>query len=193
MKNVALLLALVWSGAAVSNGAAAAEGPKEVVQDIFAKAGQAEVATDAAKQAEVNAHVDFDTLANDALGKNAKTVPAAEKAWFKNTLQEIISRTVYPKAPEFLSGVKINYAKVEEKGNKATVASTVQNKADVTDVSYKLGKAGEEWKVTDVSISGLSWVESIRDQVSDTIKKKKWKGLKDLMNKRLATLKNGNA
>lgn len=189
MKNVAMMvLAMVWSMAALAEG-----GPKEVVQDIFAKAGDAAVATDAAKQAEVNAHVDFDALANDALGKNAKTVPAAEKAWFKNTLQEIISRTVYPKAPEFLAGVKINYAKVEEKGNKATVASTVQNKADVTDVNYKLGKAGEEWKVTDVSISGLSWVESIRDQVSETIKKKKWQGLKDLMNKRLNTLKAGKA
>ncbi|RZA07509.1 MAG: ABC transporter substrate-binding protein [Proteobacteria bacterium] len=188
MKYVAMMLALLCSSVGF-----AADGPKEVVQDIFARAGDAAVATDAMKQREVNVHVDYETLANDALGKNAKTIPAAEKEWFKETLMEIISRTVYPKAPEFLAGVKINYAKVEEKGNKATVASTVQNKADVTDVSYKLGKTNDVWKVTDVSISGLSWVESIRDQVSDTIKKKKWKGLKDLMNKRLNTLKNGKA
>ena len=168
--------------------------PKAVVQEIFTQASAPEVATSADKQGEINAKVDFETLASNALGKNAKTVAAHERAWFKNTLQEIISRTVYPKAPEFLSGVKINYDKVEEKNGKATVASTVQNKADVTDVIYKLEKgAGGEWKVVDVAISGLSWVDSIREQVSSTIKTKKWKGLKELMNKRLADLKAGKA
>lgn len=174
------------------NVIAAPVEPKAVVQEIFTQASAPEVATSADKQGEINAKVDFDTLANNALGKNAKSVPAPERAWFKNTLQEIISRTVYPKAPEFLSGVKINYEKVEEKNGKATVASTVQNKADVTDVSYKLQKGAEgEWKVVDVAISGLSWVDSIRDQVSSTIRTKKWKGLKELMNKRLADLKAG--
>jgi ABC-type transporter MlaC component len=197
--NIAIALSLLLVGqsafaegpvAAAKEMAAAAKGPKEVVQEIFAKAAEPEVATDKAKQAEVNAYVDFDTLAKDASGKVGAAQPAAEQEWFRNTLREIITLTVYPKAPEFLKGVKINYGKVNE-GETAIVESSVQNKADVTEVAYKLKKGNIAWKVTDVSIAGLSWVESIRDQVASTVKKKKWAGLKSAMNKRLATLKSG--
>lgn len=170
---------------------AAVPGPQAVVEDIFSRASAPEIASDSGKQGEVNAMVDFDTLAKSALGREGKAVPAKEFAWFRDTLKEIITRTVYPKAPEFLQGVKISYDAVKEKGGKATVTSSVQNKADLTDVQYQMQKSGDTWKVVDVSISGLSWVESINDQVKDVLKKKKWKGLKDAMNKRLEDLKNG--
>lgn len=182
------IIAVVWSLVASASIAA----PKDVVQDIFTRAATPEIATDAAKQAEVSSMVNFDALARAALGREARKIPAKELAWFRDTLQEIITRTVYPKAPEFLKDVKISYDKVQEKGSKASVASSVQNKADFTDVSYQMEKDKDgSWKVVDVSISGLSWVDSIRDQVSDVVKKKKWQGLKDAMNKRLNELKNG--
>lgn len=169
--------------------------PKAVVEDIFARASVPEVAADLKKQSEVNDLVDFDTLAKEALGKEYKKVPTAEFQWFRDTIKEIITRTVYPKAPDFLKGVKITYNNVDvakgKAGDRAKVKSTVQNKADLTDVDYVLGKSGENWKVVDVSIAGQSWVESIRDQVSQVIKKKKWQGLKDAMSRRLNELKSG--
>ncbi len=171
---------------------AAPTEPKSVVEDIFARASAPEISTDAKKQAEVNALVDFDTLAKEALGKEYAKVPAKEFQWFRDTIQEIITRTVYPKAPEFLKGVKITYHTVDTKnGPRAKVKSTVQNKADLTDVDYVLSRAGESWRVVDVAIADQSWVNSIRDQVSQVIKKKKWQGLKDAMNKRLNELKTG--
>jgi ABC-type transporter MlaC component len=172
--------------------AQAAAEPKAVVQEIFQKASAPEVAAEAAKQAEVNALVDFDALARAALGKQKPS--AQDFAWFRDTLKEIIGRTVYPKAPEFLQGVKITYNSDETKGAKATVKSTVQNKADLTDVDYQLADEGAKgWKVVDVSISGQSWVESIRDEVGKVIKKSGWKGLKGKMNKRLGELKSGKS
>ncbi len=171
---------------------AAITSPQEVVKDIFAKASLPEVAVDHSKQSEINSLVDFDALAKAALGKEAKALPAKEVQWFRQTLQEIITRTVYPKAPDFLKDVKITYDSVQEKAGKAVVISSVQNKADLTDVVYRMQKNKDGvWKVVDVSISGLSWVESIQDQVRDVIKKKKWQGLKDAMNKRLNELKSG--
>ncbi|MGE3260249.1 MAG: phospholipid-binding protein MlaC [Bacteriovoracia bacterium] len=188
MKIAILCLLLPFSALA------AIQKPQEVVQDIFAKASAPEIANSAAKQSEVNGAVDFSALAKGALGKNFKTTPAKDFEWFRATLQEIIARTVYPKAPEFLNGVKINYEAVKENGNGATVKSTVQNKADLTDVEYRLQKGSDgSWRVVDVSISGISWVDSIRDQVSDVLKKKKWQGLKDAMSRRLADLKAGKA
>jgi ABC-type transporter MlaC component len=169
---------------------AAAAEPKDVVQDIFSRAGAPEVATDASKQGEVNSLVDYDALAKAALGKEGSKVSAQEFSWFRDTLKEIIGRTVFPKAPDFLKDVKISYDSVDLQGEKATVKSTVQNKADLTDVSYRLALIKDKgWRVVDVAISGQSWVDSIHDQVSEVIKKHKWAGLKTKMNKRLADLR----
>lgn len=183
--NLLILLAGIYTSFAWG----ASEGPQAVVEAIFAKAAQPAVAKDPALQGEINQLVDFDKLAKSALGKQA--VSAADRAWFRDTLREILTLTVYPKAPEFLGGVKISYAQTEEKGNAATVKSTVQNKADLTDVHYRLEKGPAGWRVVDISIAGLSWVDSIRDQVRDTVKKKKWKGLKEAMSRRLADLRAG--
>lgn len=188
MKTI--LFAIVGGLSFALAATAAIQKPQDVVNEIFAKAGTPEIATDAAKQAEVNGSVDFTALAQSALGKHFKTTPAKEFEWFRTTLQEIITRTVYPKAPEFLQGVKITYDNVKEQGAKATVKSTVQNKADLTEVEYQLARTKDgAWRVVDVSISGLSWVDSIRDQVYDVIKTKKWKGLKDAMSRKLSELK----
>lgn len=173
---------------------ASVSSPQVVVEEIFAKASAPEVVSDSTKQSEINSYVDFDALAKAALGTSAKSISNKEFQWFRDTLQEIITRTVYPKAPDFLKDVKISYENVKEQGAKATVLSSVQNKADFTDVQYKMVKNTKgDWRVVDVSISGLSWVDSIRDQVKDVIKKKKWQGLKDAMNKRLVELKEGKA
>lgn len=173
--------------------AAMVSGPQAVVQEIFAKTSVDLISTNLQKQEEVNAFVDFSTLAESALGKEKKKILPKEVQWFKDALKEIITRSVYPKAPSFLKDVKINYQSVEEVGSTAIVKSVVQNKADLTEVNYKLAKIDSGgWKVVDVSISGLSWVESISSQVKEVVQKKKWKGLKDAMNKRLATLRAGN-
>lgn len=192
---VSVSVARADDGATPAAPVAAAAGPVEVVKKIFDLAGRPEVATDSLKQAEVNAFVDYDALARAALGKQFKATPTAEFQWFRDTLREIIGRTVYPKAPDFLSGVKITYKSNQApSGQTAKVMSSVQNKADLTDVDYQLTAEKDGlWKVTDVAISGQSWVESIRDQVANVVKKKKWKGLKENMNRRLNELKSGKA
>ncbi len=185
MKLVSLLLLLpLQAFAAISD-------PKSVVEEIFAKASTPAIASDSAQQQQVNALVDFDALAAASLGSEKKKISAKDFDWFRSTLQEIITRTVYPKAPEFLAGVKIQYDSVEQKQGFTLVKSTVQNKADLTEVQYKLSANGDAWKVVDVSISGISWTDSIRDQVKDVVKKKKWKGLRAAMEKRLTELKAG--
>lgn len=168
--------------------------PKAVVEQIFASASDNKLPTDSAQQSKVTTNVDFDALARNALGAQAKKVSATEFTWFRDTLQKIISLTVFPKAPEFLQGVQISYQNVEVKGDKAKVKSTVQNKADLTDVNYDLAKQKDgSWKVVDVTISEQSWVKSINEQVNDVIKKKQWKGLKESMSRRLKDLQKGKA
>ena len=181
--------ALILLAPAISFGAI--EDPRNVVENIFQRASVPDIAKDLKKQGEVNSFVDFDALAKAALGQEFKKASSSDFQWFRDTLQEIISRTVYPKAPDFLSGVKITYNSVDTKGDSAKVKSTVQNKADLTDVEYVLSSSRGGWKVVDVSISGQSWVDSIRDEVGKILRKSKWKGLKEKMNRRLSDLRAG--
>lgn len=182
-----LILALLIPVSALAGDA------KAMVEMVFSKASQDAVKNDQALQAEVSSYVDFDAMAKAVLAKE-KGVPSGEVFWFAQTLREIITRTVYPKAPEFLSGVKIEYREEKVSGNAAVVKSVVQNKSDLTDVDYKLAKSKSgEWRVVDVALDGESWVESIRDEVRDTLKKEKWAGLKKRMVRRLDELKQETA
>jgi ABC-type transporter MlaC component len=108
--------------------------PQKVVEDIFSKAGQVEVTTSADRQNEITSMVDFSALAKSALGKEAKGVAPKEVEWFQQTLQEIITRTVYPKAPDFLKDVKIAYDKVEEKKDIEIIEE------QISEISAKLEK-----------------------------------------------------
>jgi len=175
--------------ATISLSAHAAPPPKAVVEEIFKKASNAAVKTDADVQSEINKSVDFARMGRLVLGKEISKIPSAEVSWFTATLKEIITRTVYPNAPEFLTGVKIEYGSVSVKGKRAVVKSTVENKSDFTDVDYTLEmQADGSWRVVDVSLDGESWVDSIRDQVLETLKKDKWAGLKRKLSDRLAEL-----
>jgi ABC-type transporter MlaC component len=183
MKTISVLLLFVTNLAQ-----AAVSSPKQVVETIFTKASQQEIANNTKLQSEVNQLVSFPLMAKAVLGKHK--IPAGEQAWFESTLTEIITRTVYPAAPDFLKNVRIEYKEVDTKGKQAVVKSTVRNKADLTDVNYDLIEMPDRsWQVVDIAIDGESWVKSIRAQVDTTIKQKKWKGLKDLLTQRLNKLK----
>jgi ABC-type transporter MlaC component len=57
-------------------------------------------------------------------------------------------------------------------------------------VDYTLEQQADgSWKVVDVALDGESWVDSIRDQVVETLKKSKWTGLKKKLSDRLAELR----
>ena len=174
----------------MASSAYAAASPQEVVESIFKRASDIQVKNDSKLQNEINTSVDFERMGRMALGKEINKIPKAEIVWFTDTLKEIITRTVYPSAPDFLKGVKIKYGNVAQKKNTASVKSTVENKSDFTDVDYllELQKDGA-WRVVDVSLDGESWVDSIRDQVIASLKKEKWAGLKKKLSTRLAELK----
>lgn len=159
--------------------------PKAVVEEIFTRAGQEQI-KELAAQEEVNRLVDFEQMARASAPKGK--IPESEFSWYKNTLKAIITKTVYPEAPNFLKDVSISYKAVEINGDTAVVHSVVKRKADLTDVNYKFKKIGGEWKVIDLSLDGESWVGNIKDQVTSSLKKKQWKGLKEALQKRLAKL-----
>lgn len=161
---------------------------KEVVEEIFTKAAKPEISKDNTLQTELNALVDYSHMAKEVLGAEFKKRSPSELQWFEKILRDIISLSVYPAAPEFLGKVNITYKEIKEEANKSSISSVVKHKGEETEVSYRLHKQGESWKVYDVALDGESWTDSIRDEVQKILKKEGWNGLKKRLSKRLDTL-----
>lgn len=162
--------------------------PEALIQNIFNLAQKENPLDNPKSKLELDSHFDYAQMSLNILGAEAKKRSPLDLQWFEKSIKEIITKTVYPKAPEFLRGVKITYGATLIDGLKATVPSTVAKKGEKTDVSYLLIKSTAGWKVIDVSIDEESWVKTINDKMSKALKEKGWNGVKDLLNKRIKTL-----
>jgi ABC-type transporter MlaC component len=163
--------------------------PELFIKNTFQLAQKENPLANSKLKAELDSQFDFKTMSFNILGKEeAKKLSPQDLVWFEKSIQEIITKTVYPKAPEFLRGVKITYNNPIFDENKVLVPSVVTKKGEKTDVQYSLIKTGESWKIIDVSIDEESWVQSINEKMKKTIKEKGFKGVRDLLNKRIKEL-----
>jgi ABC-type transporter MlaC component len=167
------------------------ETPENLIKDIFERAGKENLMLNQSSKEIVDSRVDFGEMSLNILAEQAKKQNPEEIKWFKNTIQEIITLSVYPSAPKFLENVKITFKPATILSEEQTkIASVVSKKGDATQVDYVLKKYGDDWKIIDVAIDEESWVKTINEKVQSTITKKGWNGLKKLLNKRLNDLKN---
>lgn len=162
--------------------------PEALIQNIFTLAQKENPLNNPKLKTELDGSFDFKLMSLNILGSEAKKRSASDLQWFETSIKDIITKTVYPKAPDFLRGVKITYGSTLIDGNKATVPSTVAKKGEKTDVSYSLVKSPSGWKVIDVSIDEESWVKTINDKMNKAFKEKGWAGVKELLNNRLKAL-----
>lgn len=162
--------------------------PEALIQNIFTLAQKENPLNNPKLKSDLDNNFDFKQMSLNILGAEAKKRSPSDLQWFESSIKEIITKTVYPKAPEFLRGVKITYGSTLVDGNKATVPSTVAKKGEKTDVSYSLVKSTTGWKVIDVSIDEESWVKTINDKMNKALKEKGWNGVKELLNNRLKAL-----
>ena len=162
--------------------------PEVLIQNIFTLAQKENPLNNPKLKTELDNHFDYKQMSLNILGAEAKKRSTADLKWFEGSIKEIITKTVYPKAPEFLKDVKITYKNTLIDENKATVPSIVAKRGEKTDVNYSLVKSGETWKVIDISIDDESWVRTINDKMTKTLKEKGWAGVKDMINKRVIAL-----
>lgn len=164
--------------------------PEVLIKEIFDIAQKGNPLDNATTMSFLDDRFNYSQMSKTILGKDLLGQSATEVQWFEKSIREIITKTVYPKAPDFLSNVKITYKKTIIDGDKAIVGSSVSKKGEVTDVDYVLmmDKAKNAWRVVDVAIDQESWVQTINEKMSKSYKEKGWKGVKDLLSKRIKEL-----
>ena len=189
-KRPLFILIIILSSSLYISIAIATETPEELIKDIFDRAGKENLLNNQSSKEIVDSHVNFKEMCKDILADEIHKRTPEEIAWFEVTIKDILTYSVYPSAPEFLNKVTFSFKPTKFLEDKAMITSTVSKKGESTQVDYVLKKNGNDWKVIDIAIDEESWVKTINEQVKKTILKKGWRGLKDMLIKRLNELKN---
>ena len=136
-------------------------------------------------------HFDFTKMSQWVLGVSWRTASDEQKARFTEQFRTLLVRT-YAKALLEYTNQKINYLPVhtEADAKQVTVRTEiVQAGGQNIPVHYSMYRKGDEWKVYDISIDGVSLVNNYRTSFANDIRQS---GLDKLI-ARLVDMNNGKA
>jgi phospholipid transport system substrate-binding protein len=119
-------------------------------------------------------HFDTDYAARLVLGKSWRTASPDQRKRFVDSFYKSLLRTYGDALLEFTSDrMKVFPLKVEPSVDKATVRTEVtRSSGDRVPVNYSLHKTEGGWKAWDVTIEGISYVKSFREDFASEIDQK---------------------
>jgi phospholipid transport system substrate-binding protein len=126
-------------------------------------------------------HFDFRKMSQWVLGKNWKQGSAEEQERFVSEFQKLLVRTYSTALMEY-SGEQVTYLPTQADGEgKIAVVKTqvVRSGGPTIPIDYRLYPAGDDWKVFDVAVDGVSLVANYRTSFNEQIGVKGFGGLVD--------------
>ena len=118
---------------------------------------------------------DFARMSQWVLGKNWRIATVDQKNRFTKAFQKLLVRT-YANALVESKDVAINYLPLhaDENSRRVTVKTEVNrgNGSPLLPINYRLYKKGNDWKVYDVTVNGVSLVSTYRGEFNSEIRTK---------------------
>jgi phospholipid transport system substrate-binding protein len=136
----------------------------------------------------LNEMLDYKQLCRESLGKRWDTRSKAERKDFCATLKALTEKNSVKRLKDSKDH-KIEYESEEVMGTKASVATRVipaEPRAPRTEIEYKLQKAEDSWRVTDMVTDGVSMVSTYRSEFGRIIAEDGWDVLMRKMKDKLA-------
>lgn len=124
-------------------------------------------------------HFDFEAMSKSVLGKNWREASKEQQAQFVTEFRTLLVRT-YASALSKYRNQTIDYKPLRSQpGDTRVVVKTVilQSGGPGLPVDYTLKLMGENWRVVDVSIEGVSMVTNYRGQFTNELKQTDMAGL----------------
>jgi phospholipid transport system substrate-binding protein len=133
-----------------------------------------------------NERFDWREMARRALAKHWTQRTEEEKKEFVPLFTDILEKA-YLKRIENYSGDKVSYEGERVKGKYSIVKVRIfTDKQAEIPVAYKMQKKGQEWKIYDVSIEGVSLVKNYRQQFDSVILSSSYEGLVEKLKEKVA-------
>lgn len=176
----ACLVLLVFSGAAQGMARSPMDIMKGVVEEVFLTLQTYPVdgpPENLPKRRDeirkiIDSHFDAVEMSQRALGKYWKEIPEEKQQEFTRLFYWRLYN-FYVMRLEHYSDEKVIYNKELLKGNVAAIYTQVSSKKyPEFDIEYRLRQQGDDWKIYDVVIEGVSLVANYRSQFSSFLNKK---------------------
>ena len=120
----------------------------------------------------IERHIAIARLARWLMGPFWDGLGSEKQADFERLLAQLFRALVYQRASEFLATTRFEYGAIQTQGNEALVAVAVVNaEEERVALSFRLNRAGGDWKVWDVWLDGVSLANNIRKQVQSVMAK----------------------
>jgi len=175
MRTLAPTVLLVCT---LSGAAAAADGPRAVVEEITGAAldvlGNKSFSVEDKRQrleTIVYAHVDFDTMSRLVLARNWSQLSPAQQADFVKLFKEHLSMTYGRNIENYKNErVEISGDREEPRGD-WTVKTKILRGGGANDilVDYRLRKEDAAWRIIDIVIERVSLVSNYRSQFQEIV------------------------
>ncbi len=130
-------------------------------------------------------------MSRRSLAKHWKERTAEEKKEFIDLFGKLLENS-YANKIEGYTDEKIIYVDEKKKGNVALVKTIIQKSNDEIPVDYKLVKLGNDWKIYDFIVEGVSIIRNYRMQFKKIIHKSSYEKLVSKLKKKVENISNSN-
>ena len=135
----------------------------------------------------INGVIDFEQMGKDALGKEWDTITPEQQAEFVKVFSEIVKGRSLSDLEIYR--LQVEYEQVEVEGTEARVQTSTVYKEQPMLVEYDMGYRGDEWRVDDIILDGVSTTEGYARSFQTYIRKRGFDALMQNLNKRLEKMK----
>jgi phospholipid transport system substrate-binding protein len=146
-------------------------------------------------EAKILPHFDFARMTRLALGKNWRNADAAQREALITAFRTLLVRTYAVALAQFRDR-SVEYQPLDQapSGPDVMVHTTVATpQGKPINMDYRMAAVGEEWKVYDVLVDGVSLVINYRSMFDTTIEQKGMDGLVTLLADKNIAARNGTA
>jgi phospholipid transport system substrate-binding protein len=144
-------------------------------------------------EAKVLSHFDFERMTRLAVGKNWRNATDPQRQALTNGFRTLLVRTYAVALAQFRDRT-VDYRPLDKapSGPDVMVHTTVATpQGKPINMDYRMGAVGEDWKVYDVLVDGVSLVINYRSLFDSTVSEKGIDGLVSLLEEKNAAARNG--
>lgn len=132
----------------------------------------------------INGVIDFEEMGQRALGATWATLTPQQRTQFVDTFAEIVRNQSL--ADLAIYRAQVRYGDVTVNGNTALARTTTTYRNATARVDYALVWKGNTWRVTDISIDGVSTADGYARSFGQVVRQRGFPALMQALNRRLA-------
>ncbi len=132
----------------------------------------------------INGAIDFEAMGQTALGATWTTLTPAQRTEFVTTFSGIVRNQSLADLSIYRATVR--YGDATLSGTTALARTTTTVRGTSARVDYALAWRGNAWRITDITIDGVSTAASYQRQFGQVVRQRGFAGLMTALNRRLA-------